>query len=160
MAEPRDQWTKSQIGAFPYIQQGVGLGMTATDALIDYRAGGGKIGNELWFSLFKQEFSFSGVRENIIKIPMTYTVPDSMFEPVDYDFREQYVMQMKVRGFSSELDMWVTRWVTAESDTMLTKQEWQYAANMAISDRIGSPPLVVSSVVEWTPLQRSGYLKI
>jgi len=159
VSEQRKLWTKSQLGAFPYIQQGVGLGMSATAALIEYRDGGGKIRNADWFSLFKQVFSYLGVRDNIKKIPMTYTVPDTMFEPVDYDFREQFVMQMKVRGYSKELGQYVTRWVTTESDKPITKREWTYGAERTMSDTVGSDPLINIQVLEWVPLQKSGVVR-
>jgi len=159
VSETQTGWTKSQVTAYPYIQKGVADGLTATAALKQFRAGGGSIRDAYWYALFREDFAQSGVRENILEIPMTYTIPDTMFQSVDYDYREKYVMQMKVRGYSQELDRTVTRWITAENDTMITKREWTYLAAQAIYDTIGSPPMIISSIVEWNPLKRSGILE-
>lgn len=156
MSESSAQWSSSQKQAFPYIQQAVGLGLTATAGLAQYRAGGGKIRDAWWGSLFRLEFSYSGVRDNVVKIPMTYTVPETMFEPVDYDFRNEYVMQMKVRGYSKELGQTVTRWITVEADELQTKQEWIYGGNQTIADTLGSDEMTISQVLEWVPLKRTG----
>jgi len=159
MTQESGSWSSSQKTAFPYIQNAVQSGLNATESLRQYRSGGGAIRDSLWYSLYKQEFSFNGVRDNVKQIPMTYSVTDAMFEPVDYDFREQYVMQMKVRGYSKDTESYITRWVTVESDKVITKREWVYGANQAISDSLGSADLTVSAVLEWVPLQKSGVVR-
>jgi len=155
MSEPKAQWSTSQETAFGFVRRAVADGMSGRAGLTAYRAGGGHIGNEYWFSLYKSAFNINGYRETIKQVPMTYNVRDTMFTDVDFDFREEYVMQMKVRGWSEELGMNITKWVTAESDKIITKQEWLWGAQDAVESRIGSPPFVISRVLEWEAMHRS-----
>lgn len=155
MSEPKAQWSASQENAFAFVRQGVESGLSGRAALKQYRAGGGHIGNENWFSLYKSAFNISGYRETIKQIPMTYNVRETMFTDVDFDFREKYVMQMKVRGWSEELGMNITKWVTAESPNIITKQEWNWAAQDAVDAGIKSPVFVISRVLEWDAMRRA-----
>jgi len=159
MSENQPTWTASQKIAFPYTQRGASEGLTATEALAQYRSGGGRIRDASWYALYKEAFAQVGVRDKVTHIPMTYTVPETMFEKVDYDYRRQYVMQMEVRGWCEELGQNVTRWVSIESDNLLTKGEWLYGAQKNINDRLGSQDLLITSVLDWNPVQRSGELK-
>jgi len=120
MTQEQTLWTSSQKRAFSYIQSAVKRGMTATAGLSQYRAGGGAIRDSSWFGLFRETFAQVGVRENILRIPETYTIPDSMFQETDFDFRSKYVAQMKVRGYCPELEQRITKWVTVESDELVT----------------------------------------
>lgn len=155
MSQPFDTWTQSQQIAFGFVRKGVETGLSGRSALKEYRAGGGHIGNELWFSLYKSAFNLYGYRETIKQVPMTYNVRDTMFTDVDFDFREEYVMQMKVTGYSEDLGMTVTKWVTAESPSIITKQEWQWAAQDAVDSGIRSPVFVINRVVEWEAMRRA-----
>ena len=156
MSEIGINWSKSQKVAFGAIQRGASEGMTAKAALIEYRAGGGKIRDAWWGSLFRETFAQVGTREKVKDIPYTYTVPDSMFQPVDWDLREKYVMQMEVSGISPLTGNRVTRWVTLETDTLVTKYEYLSGAQEAITDTIGSDPLIIDKVLDWNPLKRVG----
>jgi hypothetical protein len=140
--------------ALPFIQRGVREGLTATAALSQYRDGGGAIRDSSWYQVYRLTFAQEGVRENVKRIPETYIVTDQMFEPVPYDYREKYVMKMKVSGYSTELDQRIHKWVTVESDHLLTKSEWRSYAQLAVTDTIGSPDFTVDRVDQWTPQKR------
>ena len=154
MSEIGINWSKSQKVAFGAIQRGASEGMTAKAALIEYRAGGGKIRDAWWGSLFRETFAQVGTREKVKDIPYTYTVPASMYQEVDWDTREKYVMQMEVSGYSAELDKRITTWVTVETDKLITKNEYRSAAQEAIFGTIGSVDFIVDTVIDWSPLMR------
>jgi len=154
MSESGIAWTSSQKKAFSYVQSAVERGMTATAGLAQYRSGGGAIRDSSWFGLFKETFAQVGVRENILKIPETYTIPDSMFQESDFDFRSKYVAQMKVTGYSEELKQRITKWVTVESDQLVTKAEWRYGAQQAIDGKLGSPDFIIDRIIEWQTFVR------
>jgi len=156
MSEIGAEWSSSQKVAFGAIQRGANEGMTATAALTEYRAGGGAIRDSSWYSLFRETFAQVGTREKVKDIPYTYTVPESMYQEVDWDTREKYIMQMEVTGISKELDKRITTWVTVETDHLLTKNELRSAAQSAITGTIGSIDFIVDSVLDWAPLQRKG----
>ena len=123
--------------------------MTATAGLSEYRSGGGAIRDSSWFRVFRETFAQVGVRENILRIPETYVIPDSMFQKTDFDFRSKYVAQMKVTGYSEELHQRITKWVTVESDELVTKREWRYGAQQAIDAGLGSPDFIIDRITEW-----------
>lgn len=150
---PND-WTKAQKIAFAFVQSGVSRQLTATDALAQYRAGGGAIRDSSWYSLYKQEFSATGTRENIKQIPTTYIVTDPMFERVDWDLREPYLMVMKVRGWSEELQTTITKYVSVESNKLVTKAEWRWGAQQAVNSTIGSPPFIIADFLEYSAYKR------
>ena len=154
MSETAFEWTQSQKVAFGAIQRGASEGMTATAALTEYRAGGGAIRDSSWYSLYRETFAQVGTREKVKDIPYTYTVPASMYQEVDWDTREKYVMQMEVSGYSAELDKRITTWVTVETDKLITKNEYRSAAQDAVFGTIGSIDFVVDTVIDWSPLMR------
>jgi hypothetical protein len=154
MSENTVTWSQSQKDAFSYIRRSVSEGISATSALKQYRDGGGSIRDNLWYSLYKETFSQEGWRETVAKLPVTYTVTDKMFQETDWDFREQYIMQMKVSGYSTELGQRITKWVTVENDTILTKQEWRWLAQEAASATLGTPPFAIDTFLEYAPLKR------
>ena len=149
MTQEGSTWTSSQKKAFSYIQSAVERGMTATKGLSEYRAGGGAIRDSSWYGLFKVTFGQVGVRENVLRIPETYTIPESMFQPTDFDFRSKYVAQMKVRGYCPELEQRITKWVTVESDELVTKREWRYGAQQAVDAGLGAPDFIIDTILEW-----------
>lgn len=155
MSQAHETWSPSQENAFGFVRQGVESGLSARAALRQYRDGGGHIGNAYWFSLYKSAFNISGYRETIKQIPMTYNVRETMFTDVDFDFREEYVMQMKVRGWSEDLGMTITKWVTVENDKIITKQEWEWGAQDAVDAGIKSPVFVIDRVLEWDAMHRA-----
>lgn len=154
MTEEKTQWSASQKNAFAFVRRAVGDGMSGRAGLKEYRSGGGKIGNEYWFSLYKTAFNISGNRDTIKQIPMTYNVRDTMFAHTEFDFREQYVMQMEVTGYSTELEQRVTKWVTVESPQVITKQEWLWGAQDAVNSGITSPTFLIDRVKQWDAMKR------
>lgn len=143
MAERR--WTSAMRVAWQYTLSGAEQGLTATNALGQYRGGGGKIRDSDWYSLYKDAFGMAGKRESIEKIPSTYVIPDSMATESGFDWYQKYVMQYDVTGRHPETGIRSTRTVTVENDELLTKKEWQLAANDAIEDDPGSEPIEIES---------------
>ncbi len=149
MSETGLNWTSSQKKAYGFVTSAVRRGMSARSAVKEYRAGGGKIANVGWFSIYKTAFNAFGWKETVQEIPPTYMIRDEMFEPTGIDFREKYIMQAKVRGWSEEIQMSVTKWVTAESDKLLTKGEWLWGLQQAVDASLGSPVFIITRRLEY-----------
>lgn len=147
-------WTQSQLVAWSYILSGAQQGLTATEALRQYRAGGGAIRDSLWYGLYKDAFSLVGVREKIEQIPMSYLVPESMATDSQFDWREKYVMQMRVHGIDPETGLGYSRYVTVENDRLVTKREWINLAQEALDSIPGTEPIIVERASEWTFYKR------
>lgn len=154
MSEQTRKWSASQQTAFAFVRRAVTEGTSARAGLRAYRAGGGHIGNEYWFSLYKTAFNIDGWKETIKQVPETYNIRENMFTETDFDFREEYVMQMRVSGYSEEIGQRITKWVTVESDKIITKREWRWGAQDALDAGLGSPPLVIDRVLEWAAMKR------
>ena len=71
MSEPQAQWSPSQKNAFGFVRRAVSEGLSGRAGLRAFRAGGGHIGNEYWFSLYKTAFNVEGWKETIKQVPMT-----------------------------------------------------------------------------------------
>jgi hypothetical protein len=150
MTEQTVKWTQSQKTAFEFVVRAVGEGLSGNEGLRQYRAGGGQIGRDLWFDLYRETFAQAGWRETIGQIPGTYTVREQFFGHTDLDWREKYVMQMKVSGIDPETNERITKWVCAESDKVLTKQEWQWLAQDAVSGKITTREFVIDSYLDYS----------
>lgn len=158
MSQDQGQWSPSQKNAFGFVRRAVSDGMSGRAGLRAFRAGGGKIGNEYWFSLYKTAFNIEGWKESIKQVPMTYNVRENMFTDSDLDWTEEFVVQMKVSGYSPEQDRRLTRWVTIESDKIITKQEWVWGAQQAVDDTLGSEPMIIDRVHEWEAMRRQKWV--
>lgn len=145
MTEFQAGWSQSQKDAWAYVRKGVAEGLSGRAALRQYRAGGGHIGNEYWFSLYKTAFNAEGWKNSIKEIPPTYNIREEMFTPTDLDYREKYIIQAEVSGYSEELGKRVKKWVTVESDHIMTKQQWLWGIQQAIDIGLGSPTMVVDT---------------
>lgn len=154
MSEEEKGWSQSQKIAFPFIQSAIERGLNATESLGQYREGGGSIRDAYWYSLFRETFGQIGVRDKIEQLPISYKVTESMFQDVDWDLRAKYAIQMKVSGYSEELGQRIVKWVTVESDELVTKAEWRYGAQMAVNDTIGSPEFTIDTFLEYNPMMR------
>jgi len=154
MAEERGGWTASMFKAVEYVQRAVREGLTATDALSQYRSGGGAIRDSSWYDLYRWEGEALGGYERFKDIPWTYTIASHFYEPSPFDWRAQYVMRMEVRGWSDELGQYVTKWVTVESDELLTKHEWRDYAQESLSYLLTTSPLELTEVLSWDARQR------
>jgi hypothetical protein len=155
MSESQETWTQSQKDAWSYVRKGVGEGLSGRAALRQYREGGGHIGNANWFSLYKTAFNIEGWKETIQEIPRTYNIREEMFTDIDVDYRSEFILQAKVSGYSEELSMRITKWVTVESDKILTKQEWLWGMQQAVDSSLGSPVFLIDQRIEYSALHRA-----
>jgi hypothetical protein len=149
------EWTKSQQIAYPYIENAINRGLSASQGLQEYRQGGGSIRDSLWYSLFRETYSYTAVPDKIEAIPGTYTIPETMYQPVDWDLRSKYAIRMEVVGYSHDIGANITKWVTVESDKLLTKNELIGLANTAIFDNPGSPLMEVNEILDYDLVMRN-----
>lgn len=150
-----DIWNTPLRRAWQWIVSGVERGLTATAALREYREAGQRIANQTWYDNYRTAFEQLGQRESIREIPRTYTIPESMFTESGFDWREKYVMQMEVQGTIPETGQRYSKWVTVESDELLTKAEWQHYAQEAIYGTPGSIQLEVDGISDFV-----GYIRV
>jgi len=155
MPDETSQWTPSQKQAFSYARQGINLGLSGAKALKDFRLGGGSIRTQDWYDLYRFSGEIKDWSDTITVLPDNYEVKESMHTETPWDFREQYVVQMEVGGYSDELGVYVRKYVTVESDKLLTRGEWERYAQEAITDTVGSIQFTIERVYNFNAMKRT-----
>lgn len=125
-------WTPAQNLAWNWVESAVNQGLSATRALKAYRSEGGSIRTQDWFSLWNEYKSGTEVWGNYKYYSVNETIPESMFSRVDINYREKYVMNVKVLIKESTGNV-VEKWRTIESSKRLTVGEWQQAMRDSIA---------------------------
>lgn len=143
-----EPWSKSVLAAWDYMVSGARQGLTATDAYQQYTAGGGKIRTSWWYAGFKEAFGMIGVRDSIMEIPKTYTIPETMSTRSGMDWTEKYIFQGEWQGVDPKTGSRFKRWVTVESNELLTKSEWEFYSQQAVDMTPGSIPIIIERLTD------------
>jgi len=150
-------WPASINKAWEYVVRGAKEGLSATEALRQYRSGGGAISNEYWYDAYNEAKDLAMLGEQIGELPDFYTVNEYLAIDSPFRWQQEWVMQMEVTGRDPETGEEISRWVTVESDTPLTKSEYQESAQASITANPGSSPFEIAGVIDWTFYHRTGY---
>jgi len=145
------------MGAWSFVLRGAKEGLTATDALKQYRAGGGHIANDTWYNAYNEALIVDRVGEQIAELPEYYTVNEYLATDSPFMWQQEWVMQMEIWGEDSETHEQYHRWVTVESDEPMTVGEYQNAAQDAVDYTPGSIPFNVQSVTDYIFYRRVSY---
>jgi len=140
------QWSASQKRAWWYAQSAQERGLSATAALREYRAGGGRIGTDYWFQLYRGVRWIETGSESIMDLPEFYKIPETFMLDVPFRYRQEYVYTTKVFGIDPETGLPAERHVTVESDNPLNRIEILQAARDAIEYTVGSAPFRVAGI--------------
>jgi hypothetical protein len=114
-------------------------GYTATAAASELRSYF-QFSNENWYAAYRTAFAQVGNRESIKAVPMSYIIPTTMAETKDFDWRLKYNYVAKIEYFNTDTMSWTEKTIQAQSDDLLTKQDWRLAAEEVMSTLPGSPP--------------------
>ncbi len=141
-------WTPSQKQAWSYIESGMNRGLTQTEALREYRVGGGKIRTQSWGELWHRASEGQEEWGKLYQLKSSDVVPESMYTKVDIAFQEKYVMtfQIDIRTDYDEIKHNIIRQV--ESSHRLTVEQWISAAKEAMYDDPSDPTSSVIGVRE------------
>ncbi len=142
-------WSQSQRNAWVYVLEGQDMKMSRTKALSEYRAGGGRIGNEAWSELWNRAQSGNETWDRLYQLKESDTVPQSFHTPVNIKYQEKYVMTftVKIRDSMGNLIPDIHRQV--ESSKRLTVGEWTQAATESMFEDVSTD---TSEVVEVTDI--------
>lgn len=148
-------WPKSIRIAWEYIVSAVQRGLGPTEALRQFRAGGGAIRRGWWFAGFKSARHMIESGKRILTLPGTYQIPKTMFEESGFDWRSEYILQAEVIGTDPLTGREIRRWVTVESDVRLTLGEFLTLAQQAIDMTPGSEPIIIEKIISYNPYHRT-----
>ncbi len=145
-----DLWTSSQRQAWDYVKAAEGSGLNQSEALREYRAGGGAIRTSDWGMLWHRYDEGAAQWDRLYQFRSNDTVPESLFNPVNINYAEKYVMTFKatVRDENGNLVHDVYRQV--ESNERLTLAQWQSAATEALLE---DPSQFSTGVVDLAELE-------
>lgn len=151
-----DLWTESQRKAWGAVQSGYTRGLSQTEALREYRAGGGHIRSSSWSELWHRHEE-SAERWNLLyQLKGDDEIPESFYEPTGIKFKEKYVMQFTadIRTGTGEILHNIHRQV--ESATRLTFSEWTEAAIESLGEDLSIDVSQVYSVRDIQFLEKTG----
>lgn len=149
-------WPKSINVAWEFVVRAAKEGLTATESLRQYRAGGGAIRNQYWYDAFSEAQVVDEIGQQIQDLPDFYMVNEHLATDSPFAWRQEWVMQMEVTGDDPETQEQYTRWITVESDSPLTKQEYGDAAQNSIDGTPGSIPFMILDVTDYVFYRRVG----
>lgn len=113
--------------AWTYVLSSVSRGLSGAEGLRQYRAGGGAIRTQDWYTLRRTAQAAFQEAEAISVRPRGLPVPPEAFTETDWDYRQNFVSIIEVVGRDRVTGARVTRTITVESDELLTLEEWAEA---------------------------------
>ena len=114
------QWSSSMVSAWQYAVSGVERGMTATEALADYRSGGGAIRTQDWYYLSREAQGARARGEIVAGLPFEQPIPSSAYTTVDMDYGQKYVVIQEATYTDAATGQRMTRDITLEYDDVET----------------------------------------
>lgn len=123
-----ERYTTSEAVAWEYVLNARSRELSATQALREYRAGGGHIRDSDWYYLYRSAADAEIATELSNRLPdYLYPTRDSfMYTPVNY--QKPYVVKVKVTAVDSEGNVYPSFWRTIESNRNLKNKDWREAA--------------------------------
>ncbi len=151
-----DFWSPSQRQAWQYVTSAYDQGMTQTEALRQYRQGGGAIRTQSWGELWHRYDTGSDGWGSIYQYGSTDVLPASVFTQVGIRYRERYTMQFTatVRDEMGNVVHSVYRQVS--SDRLLTVGEWQRGAAESLLEDISQGVSEVIAIEDVAFFERMG----
>jgi hypothetical protein len=141
-----DLWTDSQLQAWSFIQSGLTDELNQSEALREYRAGGGAIRTSSWGELWHRAEDAFTAWNTLYQFNSTDTIPQSMFLDTNINFRGEYTynVTLDVRNLDGSITNEISRYIS--SDRLITVQELYNGIDEAMSDDPSNPSVEVLQV--------------
>lgn len=108
-------WSDSQRQAWSYVKEGAESGLNATEALKEYRAGGGSIRNDSWYELYR-DYKAGGERWDTVGYMQPGDhIPESMYVITDLNYQQKYIANVGVHYVDGN-GVAGTQYITIESN--------------------------------------------
>lgn len=149
-------WPKSVNEAWSFVLRAAQEGLRPSEALRQYRAGGGTIRNEYWYDAYNRAEEVAEIGSKIQDMPYEYSVNPQLATDSPFNWRQEWIMQIEVWGTDPQTQEQYKRWITVESDEPLTKYEYLDYAQESIDKTPGSLPFEVGEASDWVFYRRVG----
>lgn len=146
-----DYWSDSQRQAWQYVLSAQEGGLSTTEALAEYRAGGGAIRTSSWVELWHRADQAAEQWSKLYTIGQNDTVSESMFAETGLNYKQKYIATFTFSMLGADGETISTEYRTVESDKKLTLQEWYSALNEAAYDYMNEGYGTVREIsnIEW-----------
>jgi len=146
------RWTEGMLGAWNYAREAVERGMSGNASLKEFRAGGGHVRTQDWYTLYRGAEDAGYQAEIAARLPQTYTVPGGAFWEVDVKYTSKYQMHYGANTVTDEGEVITDIWRTVQSDIPLTMTEWRALAvkNLRLDKSIPGIQEVEITGIDWT----------
>lgn len=112
--------------AWGYIESAVSSGLDRAGSFVQYVSGGGEVDRTDWFRGYDVVKEGETGWDRLPYVPKSYVVGEQFANESPFDWRQQYVMKMKLSVKDLQTGEFSERWVTVESDELMTMEEWEY----------------------------------
>lgn len=120
-----EQYTRSEAVAWEFVQSSVGRGLSATAGLAEYRAGGGHIRTQDWYSIFRGAQDADYAAELSARLPDYLTVRSEAFQYTPWKMQEEFIAKAKVTVKDAYGNVYTDIWRTVESSENMTMKDWR-----------------------------------
>lgn len=90
------EWTKAETTAWEYIESAISSGIKASSALKQYRAAGGSIRTQNWYSTYNKLESSANEWNTLKYLNKRDTVPESLYADTPNKYQNKYVTKFTV----------------------------------------------------------------
>jgi len=118
------RWTSAMRQAYVFVRQSHALELSGAEALRQFRAGGGHIRTQDWYTLRRGAEDAATSAEIIKRLPGDMSPPLDWLPEVDFAFQRKYVMRVKANVMDAGGIVLTDVWRTIESDVNLSIDEW------------------------------------
>lgn len=148
------QWTPAMHEAYPYVHMYLERGLSGAEALREYRAGGGSIRTQDWYTLARELSVSKEYSGYIPRLAPWSTIPSSWasYEPLNYN--REYVLKVKVTATDAFGNVWPDLHRYIESDRALTKREWWDAIRDALETDRTIPDITSFEILDTEYVRR------
>jgi len=143
-----ENWTGSQKEAWSYARSAAGQETTATGALREYRAGGGSIRSQDWYSVYRTAEESIYVGKFAEKLPDSYTIPANLVPLVDVRYQERYQAHVTVSTMDAQGRIYHDVSRIVQSNKSLTMGEWKQAITDSIQADRSIPSLIEVEITD------------
>jgi len=138
----RLEWSQSQRMAWQYVKTALDAGLSQSEGLRQYRAGGGEVRTAWWNQLYHQASTAAEAWTEISYLGPTDAIPERLFEPVNINFMRDYVMSFSITGRTASGESTGEFYRYVQSNRRLTWQEWLAAVDQSVRSDPTKPDVV------------------
>jgi len=142
-------FTKAIEKAWSYVEKAVETGLSSIEGFTQYISGGGDIEQDEFAGAYVTRTQAKETWEGIKAIPSTYRVSGEFAVISPFDWARKHVMKMKVEFTSLSTGETSQQWITVESDTQLSLQEWESEARNVVMEGPITEDYIIESILDY-----------